>query len=259
MFLDAATRSVFDRVYSTELLYEPDCWKLCGDAHCCHFTRHKSRFRMMAKGAPFQEIPLLPGEWEYLSERGWTVQFGDHEFRADTYPAGGRQFRVESVISRRPKCACNHATRTTICRLYPVLPVYDGAGKVVGTDVLGTYEELEKLDGLVPHCKISAVPLDQVNIFLGLANALGSHPVFLVYLRAYQATKRHVFDRLAAKLAAGESGTAFHLFERGYLRRQLLEHDDLRASLAAIIHDARALHGGVVFDEAWRALHETTA
>ncbi|MCX6848292.1 MAG: hypothetical protein NTY98_05180 [Verrucomicrobia bacterium] len=257
MSLDAATRSVFDRVYSTELVYEPDCWKLCGDAHCCHFTRHKAKFRMMAKGDTFQEIPLLPGEWEYLSERGWTAQFGDHEFRASTYEAGGREFRVESVISRRPMCACEHGTRTTICRLYPVLPVYDVYGRVIATEVLGTYEELEKLDSLEPLCKISAAPLAQVNIFLELANIIGSHPVLLVYLRAYHATKRHVFDRLGARLAAGESGSAFQLFERGYLRRQLLQHDELRASLAAIIDDTRVIHGGA-FDDAWRALHGTS-
>lgn len=254
MPLDSSTRAVFDRIYATDLVYEPGCWKLCGDAHCCHFSRHKARFRMMAQES-FQELPLLPGEWEYLTERGWTTQFGEHEHRASTYEAGGSVFRVESVISHKPMCACDHGTRTTICRLYPVLPVYDGSGRVTGTEVLGSYEELERLDGLDPVCKITAVPLSQMNVFLDLANEIGRHPVLLVYLRAYHATKRHVFDGLAARLTSGEVGTAFQLFERGYLRRQLIRHDDLRASLASIVDEARALHGDA-FEEAWKNLHE---
>jgi hypothetical protein len=64
-----------------------------------------------------------------------------------------------------------------------------------------------------------------------------------------------VFDGLAARLAKGEAGTAFQLFERGYLRRQLLRHDELRASLASILDEARALHGAA-FDQAWNNLHD---
>ena len=59
-----------ERIYSTDLTFVPNCWKLCGDAHCCSFSRYKAKFRMIAK-TPFQELPLLPGEYEFLAAKGW--------------------------------------------------------------------------------------------------------------------------------------------------------------------------------------------
>ena len=57
--------SVFETIYSTDLVYAPDCWKLCGDAHCCNFMRYKSKMSILGKNL-FQELPLLPGEFEFL-------------------------------------------------------------------------------------------------------------------------------------------------------------------------------------------------
>jgi hypothetical protein len=254
MPLDDGTRAVFDRVYTTELVFEPDCWKLCGDAHCCHFSRHKAKFRMMAKGDTFQELPLLPGEWEYLNERGWAAQFGEHELRASTYAVGDHAFRVEAVISHRPMCACNHGTRTTICRLYPLLPVLDSSGALLKTEALGAYEEMELLDGLEPACQIRDIPSSQLDLFNGLAGLLGSHPVLRVYMRAYHLVKRHVFDRLASKRASGVAGSAFQMFESGYLRRQLIDHAILQDGLARVIEEARQ-EDVEAFDAAWAGLH----
>src|SRR5215475_12212810 len=104
--LEVVGRDIFDEIYSTDLRYQKDCWTLCGDAHCCSFARYKARFRMIAR-TPFQELPLLPGEYEYLAEKGWLAQFGDFDHRASEVELGTGCMRVESIISRRPQCACD--------------------------------------------------------------------------------------------------------------------------------------------------------
>jgi hypothetical protein len=124
---------VFDVVYETDLVYVSDCWKLCGDAHCCSFSRYKSRFKMIAR-TPFQELPLLPGEYDYLRARGWDAQFGEHEHKVVEFSVGDLEIRAESIVSYKSGCACDHDTRPTICRLYPLLPVYDARGALVGVD-----------------------------------------------------------------------------------------------------------------------------
>ncbi len=70
--------SEFEQIYATDLVYVPECWKLCGDAHCCNFARYKSRFKMIGC-TPFQELPLLPGEYEFLASKNWLNQFGEHD------------------------------------------------------------------------------------------------------------------------------------------------------------------------------------
>jgi hypothetical protein len=235
MLPDQAT-AFFDRLYRTDLVYEPGCWTRCGDAHCCSFSRHKARFEVFTNAA--QELPLLPGEWAYLSEQGWSAQFSPFELRSHRYDLDGYTMRWHTVVSRRPGCACDHATRTTVCRLYPLLPTFDTAGRVTGTDALGMYEELELLDGRDRACKVDAVPFDQLNLFLDLARQLGDDRVGRFYLLAYHHAKRHVFDRLAA--SRNEAVSVFRQFELSMLRRRLFDHEQLRRELGALLDEVAA-------------------
>jgi len=228
--LDDLSRSIFDQAYSTNLVYEAGCWQKCGDAHCCSFARHKSKFRFFAR-EPAQELPLLPGEWAYLCERGWDKQFGDHEVRAHDYEIDGYKMQWTSVVSRRPHCACDHGTRTVICRLYPLLPVLDVSGKLIKTEAMGMYEELEQLDGMAPACQVTSLSFEQMNLLLELVNTLAAHPVLRFYLMAYHRTKRHVFDRLAKVEGVA---SAFQKFEASMLRRRLMDHQALSAELNAL-------------------------
>jgi len=221
----------FDQAYATELVFKPGCWSLCGDAHCCSFQRHKARFTLLRSQA--QELPLLPGEWAYLCARGWHRQFEPYELRTHEYPLEGYTLRWLSLASRRPGCACDHATRTVICRLYPLLPTFSPAGQLTGTESVGMYEELETLEGLAPACKVDAVPFGQLNLFLQLSQALGEDPLRRLYLLAYQHAKRHVFSRLAATRQPGLS--AFRQFELGVLRDRLFDHPTLRTELQQLL------------------------
>jgi len=229
--LDTAARAFFDRAYRTDLVFEPDCWKLCGDAHCCSFSRHKARFEII--NAPRQELPLLPGEWAYLCEQGWNAQFGDHEIRPHQYELDGYTIEWTSMVSNRPMCACDHATRTVVCRLYPLLPTFATDGTLTGSTRVGMYEELEVLEGMEPACRIETIPADQQLLFDDLASAIGDDPVWRFALIAYNLTKRHVFDRLAER--RDPSVTAFRQFEMGMFRRRLFDHDALRADLQAAL------------------------
>ncbi len=253
MPLPEDVRSVFATVYDTDLVFKPDCWRLCGDAHCCSFTRHKTKFRLMAKEAG-QDLPLLPGEREFLCENGWDKQFGEHEFRIATHEVAGRSLRIESMVSKRPMCACDHATRTTVCRLYPLVPQYEVNGQMTGTEPLGIYEELEMLDGLAPACQITGLEFPQLNLFLKLAQTLASQPVLLFYLMAYRVTKHHAARSVAAKKAAAPEQSAFRLFETAYLRRQIVNQAVLDQEITDLL-TAFSNHYGQRFEDGWAALH----
>jgi hypothetical protein len=239
---DAALAEVFERIYATDLVFVKDCWKLCGDAHCCSFSRYKARFRLLAS-RPFQELHLLPGEYAFLEAKGWLAQFGDFDRKVTRYAIDHRGLTVDSVVSRRPNCACDHGTRTTICRLYPLLPVYDVAGRVEGTDAaFGVYEEIERLAGMEPACKVTSTSFAEMQKFLEIANGIGSHPLLLFHAMAYRETKNHVAAQLAKAGASG--GDWFRRFEGALLRRTLIDHDALRGRLAALADAFEAHYGG---------------
>lgn len=229
------TRGVdWEAIYATELVYEANCWTKCGDAHCCHFSRHKDQFFIMGK-KPFQELPLLPGEYEFLRETGRLQQFGEHEFRRTQFAIpGGRMLSLEEIVVHRPGCACQHAHRPTVCRLYPLFPVLDIDGRLAGVDGrFGIYEELEAIEGLARACKVGSVSFEQLDLFLRFVALLSGSPLHLYYLRAYHITKEHVSRRLGA-LRASSSESAFELFEGQFLRGELIDRETLQEELGAL-------------------------
>lgn len=233
----------WDAVYRLDLVYQPDCWRLCGDAHCCSFARHKARFRIVGR-KPFQELPLLPGEAAFLRRTGAMAQFQEHvhkqtEFVLDDH----RAIPVESIVSHRPGCACEHATRPTICRLYPLFPVLDLDGRLLGVEPrFGIYEELEQLEQLERACRLDSLPFAQLGVFLELVGHLAQSPLHLFCLHAYRIAKRHAVDKLARNLARQPQG-AFALFEWLLLKGQLFDVEPLRAELRQLADAFAARYG----------------
>jgi hypothetical protein len=232
--------AIFDEVYRTDLVYVPDCWKLCGDAHCCSFMRYKSRFRILAQ-TDFQELPLLPGEFDYLADQGWLAQFEPYQRRRQSFVIDGRTVWHDCIVSQRPGCACNHATRPTICRLYPLMPCFDVDGALVGVEDAGIYEALEQTAGLPRVCRIEAVPLNQLTPFMNLASALARSPLLRFHLEAYRLTRLHVAERVAQRYGQSQGRDVFRVFEGLMLRAQLVDKPILTAALTQTMQrfDAR--------------------
>jgi hypothetical protein len=245
--MDSAMSFVaWDDVYSLDLVYARDCWRLCGDAHCCSFSRHKRRFRLLG-GKHFQELPLLPGEFEHMTSTGAVAQFRDHVLKKFEFVLDERRaMTVEAVVSHRAGCACDHDTRPTICRLYPLFPVHDVAGNLLGVEpYFGIYEELERLENLAPACKLDSIPFEQMNMFLELVAKLAKSPLHLFYLHAYRLAKRHAVDNIEQRLAKHPQ-SVFGLFEWLLLKERVFERDLLRRQLCDLA-DAFSAHYGERF------------
>jgi hypothetical protein len=234
--------ALYERLYAIDLVYQPACYKLCGDAHCCSFTRHKQHFRVLGK-RPFQELPLLPGEYDFLAARGLLAQFGEHERKASAYPlCDGSALSVDAIVSYRTGgCVCEHATRPLVCRLYPLLPVLDEVGRLHGIEPFGVYEELELLSGQSPACRIASLPFDQLTLFLEVVRLLAEAPLVAFHLAAYRLAKRHVAARLSVARKPDEN--VFAQFEWALLRKRLFDHTALRAELGLLANRYRNYWG----------------
>lgn len=185
---------------------------------------------------PFQELPLLPGEYEFLRTRGWLSQFEPYELKVVEYDTGRHVFRAESIISKRPGCACDHATRTTICRLYPLLPVYALAtGAVIANEALTIFEEIERLDNMPPACQLTALPFSQMDKFFNLAQLISTDAEHLLYLEAYRRTKQHVTGQLARAQQKSPAKSVLALFEIASLRGKLIDQAALNEDLNEVV------------------------
>jgi hypothetical protein len=220
----------FDTIYATDLAWVPKCWTLCGDAHCCGFSRHRARFRLVGGGRGI-ELPLLPGEYDYLRASGRIAQFGAHERRVVPYGFGRWRIAMESIVTERPGCACAHDRRLTVCRLYPVIPLFDTDGRVTGTRRLGVYDALEEIDGGDRICRVETTTFAEFDKLLAVAAAIARDPRAAFHVSAYALALDHVAGRVRSAVEA-RPGSAFAAFERLFLTGRLIDHDVLGQALA---------------------------
>jgi hypothetical protein len=246
MACESRFEHVFDTIYGIDLVFEPGCWKLCSDAHCCHFSRYKSA------GAPaFHEIPLLPGEWQYLNTTGHIHQYEDsRQLRLEVSLDTGT-LTYESLRIPGRQCPCRHELRPTICRLYPLLPMYSVSAGLIGVDTKMTlFDVIEEVLELPRACRIAAVPLSELQKFMALARALGSEPVLMFHLMAYKRVKDQLRDTLMKMVAAAgrPSGSPGEVADRiTTLQRDLVvktvNWGAVKADLNQLGNDFRQRHG----------------
>lgn len=238
--------AMYDAIQRIDLLYQPECWKLCGDAHCCHFTRHKPPH---ARG--HQEIPLLPGEWAYMQATGTLAGYPNARRTVLTFKLEAGPLRYESLTIRTDKCPCRHDTRPTVCRIYPLLPEFAVDGSFIGADKYMTiYEEVENLLEQKPACAVvdtvSPAEMDKLG---QLASALAAEPVVMFHVMAYSRAKAHLRRMLAAKarsldLHPGKSvSEAMVPIGTALLQGKLLDWSTLRKELDLLAGEFKAHYG----------------
>jgi hypothetical protein len=237
---------VFDTIYGVDLVFKPGCWALCSDAHCCHFSRYKS-----ASDAAFHEIPLLPGEWAYLNRTGHIRQYENYRQLKLEVPLTTGILAYESLRIPATQCPCTHDIRPTICRLYPLLPVYSPTAGFVGVDTRVTlFDVIEEVCDLPRVCRIEEVPFSELQKFMQLTRALGSEPVLVFHLIAYKLVKDTLRRYLLQMVAAGgrPSGSREDIAERiTALQRDLVvkavNWGAVKSELNELGNQFRALHG----------------
>ena len=230
--MNRAITEIFDTIYATDLVYLKDCWKLC-DAHCCDgFSKHKKYFRLIGQEHS-SEIYLLPGEYQFLKEKDWLHQFGDHDHRVIDFELDGNLLKIESIVSRKPGCACEHDTRPTLCRLYPLLPVFSIEGRLIGTEKAVIFDEVEAIEKLNPICQVGSAPFPELNKFLAIAQEIARDPIQLFYLEAYRLTKQHVVHKVTIDASSGKSN-AFSLYEKAFISGALIDHSVLDEKLICL-------------------------
>ena len=184
----------------------------------------------------------MPGEYEFLASKGWLKQFGDYDRKIIEFPIDGYSLKIESIVSRKPNCACEHNTRPTICRLYPLLPIFNAAGQLIGTESMGIYEEMERIAGLETACQLTSLPFEQINKFMAIVVELSKNPLHLYYLEAYRITKQQVSKTLEAR-SLSSNRDVFTVFESGFIRQNLVYSEQLRTELNELARQFQDKHG----------------
>src|SRR5262249_32990622 len=213
---------VFDLIYRTDLVYKPQCWKLC-DAHCCNFFRYKS-----GPSKYVHEIPLLPGEWQYMSSKGYLDQYKDLEHAVLKVRLNVGVLSYEAIKIPTIGCPCDHWRRPTVCRLYPLAPRYDLDRGFVGVDsTFSLMEVAEEFLGVPRSCQVDQVPFHELEKFIAISKAIETEPVLMfhfmvldlvktLFRAGLKDSKDQLFDEDVTETA--ELSKSFDLIQLAFLR-----------------------------------------
>lgn len=166
--------STFDAIFETDLVYKQDCWKLCGDGHCCHFDRYKRN----SSEQGFQTLPLLAGEYEYMQRRGILEKYVEMDLQRTNIDLENGTWHIDMLRVRADSaCPCEHDLRPTVCRIYPLWPIFSVSQGLVGISTTPSqFEVMETLGGLERACKISGTTFVEFEKFLKICAAISANP-----------------------------------------------------------------------------------
>jgi hypothetical protein len=240
----AVDRPAFDAIYATDLVYEQECWKLCGDAHCCHYDRYK-RFGPAAERG-LAKIPMLPGEWAYMEERGFLAQYREPRLERTVLEGrSGTTYHFELLVAEaNAACPCTHDQRPTFCRLYPMMPVFEPSGRLKEIDPLfGVFEEMERLMGAPAACQVKVVPEAQRPLLDRICAALGSSPRLVFALSSYRTMKRLFRERMEGVMKA-RNIPAYAALPIVAKDGEYVDRQALVGELDVLLEGFRAVHPG---------------
>ncbi|MDA1301064.1 MAG: hypothetical protein O2868_13410 [Proteobacteria bacterium] len=228
---DTADDSAFDKIYSTDLIYVADCWRLCGDAHCCHFSRYRSA---SPSDRGLQKIPMLLGEYEYMQSRGYLDQYPSVELETQEIRSTDFEFRFETLSIPTEGCPCEHNIRPTMCRLYPLMPVFTPEQGLVDVDTESTpFEVVETLSNSPRACQVDAIPFAQLSKFLAICAAIQSAPRLVFSIMAYRLAQNTFREKLQSTMR-DQNITVFEALARLSMRNELVDQPALATGLQAL-------------------------
>ena len=237
--LDSVSESAYEQIFSVDMVYGAQCWKLCGDGHCCHFSRYRR-----ADESPVQEFPLFDGEYDFMASRGLLSQYASYDSHIWDVDLSVGQYRFQTLrVPTLGSCPCEHSLRPTVCRLYPLLPKFElGKGVTAFDDCFTMYEEAEKLAGIPRACQIRSVNTTEINKLMRIASALYEAPRCLFSVMAYALQKKHVLARVVSHMAFQGQPVHRALFELEQ-SENLIDKDTLSDELDALAGDFAAYFG----------------
>jgi len=240
---------VFDFIYSTDLVYKPQCWKLC-EAHCCNFFRYKS-----GPSKHVHEIPLLPGEWQYMSSKGYLDQYKDAEHTVLKVSLNVGVLSYEAIKIPTTGCPCDHWRRPTVCRLYPLAPRYDLERGFVGVDSTFSLMEIaEEFLGVPRACQVDQVPFHEVEKFIAISKAIETEPVMMfrfmvldllkTFLRAgLRDNKDQIVDEDSNFSDPAQLSNAFELIQLAFLRGVVIDWRQAKMALEELGARFKKMYG----------------
>lgn len=234
--------ATYDVIYATDLVYQPACHQLCGDAHCCHYDRYKRFGPPEERGTTV--IPMLAGEYQWLDERGLLGQYPSHERQRSVFAGRGADYVFEVLKVPAPEgCPCDHDRRPTLCRLYPVLPLFEPGRGLVGLDTnFGVFEEIEDLAGTPRACPLTATSFAQVQLLLRICAAISADPHCLFSLMAYAGSKRQFRRRVSDRMSA-RGISAYHALGELMAAGEVVDRGELASELDELLGRFRSVHG----------------
>lgn len=232
-------------VFQAPLIYRDRCWETCGGGYCCKPARVQRHFDLLRKEGV--ELPLLPGEYHYLSSRGLLQRgFEGDLSRHLVKVRPGLSFPVYRTVCRLDGICSDHAHRPVVCRIYPFAPVPDARGQLIRKEPVAVIDQFwDLMSGGADPCTIDALTPEEDERYRGVCAEILKDPINVFYLGAASIFKGAIRDGVRAlpQLTALPEGPFFATWEKLLMFGQLYRVDDVLGRIARWYDEVSEAHG----------------
>lgn len=238
-------------IHGRSLIAVQDCWQRCG-GFCCSNQHPDFQFRLLPSGGKGTIVAYMEDEYAWMKANGHVVcgEETGKEIQPMLFDFGGPKplAFLHAPCHHLGRCA-GVCVKPLLCRSYPFIPVIGldgGIEDLVPASIVDATFRLKEGRALCPleddpgpSLIYRALDDDPV-----LAAAL-RHPLIVLHTQAIGAFARSYRERLLAwEGFAALSGTAFwQAWELAYLRRQLVDRDQVAAHVLQVHETLVARHG----------------
>jgi len=212
-----SSKELFDVIYSTDVAFVKDCWKLCGDAHCCKNNDNP---------------PLLPGEYDYLLQRNLLSSFEKHTHTESKFTVAKGVVKYEALSFKPGGCKCKNDSRLSVCRLYPLRPIYSVEHGLIGVvEGMGVSDILEEMFQKEKSCKVNMVSFKEISKFVYIANAIYRQPDAFQAIMMYNIVHEHFKNAMLKRTLDMDPNEIAEFSNKPYLLLRVLGSKELKKEI----------------------------
>lgn len=171
-------------------MFRENCWETC-NSYCCNKKE--------------LIIPLFPGEYKFLEKNNLLEKDFEESHRQFKFNVKNTTFKIDTIICKLKGKCVYHQNRPVICKLFPLFPVVQDDGKIIGIEILDPFDMFwgyifEDNRLLANPCTlVSALNPKLITQFINLCNNILLYPINIFYIMLSHIYKRNLFDLIINK------------------------------------------------------------
>ena len=228
MELKKESFELWDKIFKSEFIEEPGCYKTC-ESFCCRWNTPDIPLTIIPKGGT---LFYLPNELEYMKEYGKLTDKPLYDISVKL--SNGKEIKVYYKYCTDDKNCNILFSRSLYCKLYPFFPVMNIHGEIIDVKYISIYDITCDIIGQSTPCYVKGKKEYYLDLWKNNSKniELLKTPEIIFYLMVANIVHDNYYETLKYSSISNLKGVVFwKKWEKFYLGKMLFNKNKLVSDL----------------------------